>query len=399
MKILIIHNFYREPGGEDQVVADETKLLQTHGHQVFHYFSDNKTINESQPLSLAIRTIWNRQAYRDIRKVISIYQPDVAHFHNTFPLISPAGYHAAKAEGIPVVQTLHNYRFFCPNAHLFRNGQNCESCLTKKFPWPGIAHACYRGNRMTTTLVGIMLGFHQTIKTLNNKIDLFIALTQAAKDKFIAGGLPAHKIMVKPNFVSPDPLKGCGTGHFGLFVGRLIAEKGVLTLLNAWKKLLSPLPLVIVGQGLLSPLVKKAASENPLITWLGRKSSMEVMDLLGQSSCAIFPSEWQEPFGRVVVEAFSKGTPVITSNFGAMAELVDHERTGLHFKAGDSSDLANRVDHLMGNDHLRQQMGLEARKEYERKFTAESNYEALSTIYRKAMSQEMRELKTASSER
>lgn len=397
MKILIIHNFYREPGGEDQVVADETKLLQTHNHQVFHYFSDNKTINESQPLSLAIQTIWNRQAYRDIRKIISIYQPDVAHFHNTFPLISPAGYYAAKAEGIPVVQTLHNYRFLCPNAHLFRNGQNCESCLSKKFPWPGIAHACYRGNRMATTLVSVMLGSHQILKTLNTKVDIFIALTRAAREKFIEGGFPGHKVLVKPNFVSSEPVKGCGTGNFGLFVGRLIVEKGILTLLNAWKILRSTLPLVIVGEGPLSHLVRKAASENPLIKWVGRQSSIEVMDLLGQSSCAIFPSEWQEPFGRVVVEAFSKGTPVITSNFGAMAELVDHGRTGLHFKPGDSSDLANQIDFLMANNHLRHQMRLEARWEYERKYTAETNYEQLMHVYCQSMSQEMRELKMASS--
>lgn len=396
MKILIIHNFYRKPGGEDQVIADETKLLQTHDHQVYHYFLDNKTIRISQPFSLAMKTIWNRQAYWDIRKMIRIFKPDVAHFHNTFPLISPAGYYAAKKEGIPVVQTLHNYRFFCPSAHLFRNGRNCESCLRKKFPWPGIAHSCYQDNRITTTLVGIMLGFHQIFKTLNTKVDIFIALTQASKEKFIKGGLPGHKIIVKPNFVSPDPTQGCGTGNFGLFVGRLIPEKGVQTLLNAWKKLRYPFPLIIVGEGPLSSLIQKTALKYPHISWLGRKSSLEVRDLLGRSSFTIFPSEWHEPFGRVVIEAFSKGTPVITSNFGAMAELVDHGRTGLHFNSGDSSDLANQIDFLITNSHLRQQMRVEARKEFERKFTADHNYEQLNKIYRKTMSLDTRELKTVS---
>src|SRR5581483_9761958 len=194
----------------------------------------------------AARTVWSRPAYRVLRELLRAHRPAVAHFHNTFPLISPAAYYACRAERVPVVQTLHNFRLLCPNALFFRDGRVCEDCLGKAVPWPGVAHKCYRGSRSASAAVCTMLTVHRALGTWHTAVDRFIALTDASRRKFVAGGLPADKIAVKANFVDPDPGPGTGAGGYGVFVGRLSAEKGVGTLLKAWQQLGRDVPLKIV---------------------------------------------------------------------------------------------------------------------------------------------------------
>ena len=227
----------------------ETALLESYGHRVVRYITHNDRVAELNSVTLAGKTVWNSSAYRELRNLIHLEQPDVAHFHNTFPLVSPAGYYAARAEGVPVVQTLHNYRLLCPNALFFRDGGVCEDCKSKAITWPGVVHKCYRGSRAASGVVTAMLTTHRALRTWRKKVDVYIALTEFARRKFIEGGLPAGKIIVKPNFVYPDPGPGEGEGGFALFVGRLSFEKGVGTLLAAWEHLDRRIPLKIVGDG------------------------------------------------------------------------------------------------------------------------------------------------------
>src|SRR5437773_765730 len=229
MKILVVHNYYKQAGGEDQCVAAEVEMLQAHGHEVTQYVLHNDAIDRMSRLEVATRTIWSRRAYREIRELIHSHRPEIAHFNNTFPLISPAAYYAARAEKVGVVQTLHNFRLLCPNALFFRAGRVCEDCLGKSIPWPGVVHKCYRGSRAASATTAAMLAVHRMLGTWREAVDTYIALTDFGRQKFIEGGLPPEKIAVKPNFVHPDPGPGAGTGGYAIFVGRLSEEKGLQT--------------------------------------------------------------------------------------------------------------------------------------------------------------------------
>jgi glycosyltransferase involved in cell wall biosynthesis len=385
MKILAVHNRYQRPGGEDQVFVDETALLEARDHRVVRYEVHNDQVERVNRLTLAKDTVWNTSAHRELRALIRLERPDVVHFHNTLPLVSPAGYYAARAEGVPVIQTLHNYRLLCPVALFFRDGRVCEDCMGKAVPWPGVVHECYRGSRAASGVIATMLTVHRVLRTWTEMVDVYIALTEFARKKFIEGGLPAGKIVVKPNFVAPDPGRGQGGGGYALFVGRLAPEKGTGTMLAAWERLGTRIPLKIVGDGPLRDRVVEAAARRSNVEWLGHRPVEEVHALMGKADMLVFPSEWYETFGRVAVEAFATGTPVIGANIGAVAELVEHGRTGLEFRPGDPEDLVTQVEWALSHPAELRRMRDEVRAEFEAKYTAERNYRALMEIYEAAL--------------
>lgn len=381
MKILSVHSRYQQRGGEDECREAEENLLREMKHSVEVYEENNDRVAGMNSISLAATTIWSTQAYETVKQSIREKNYDVIHVHNFFPMISPSVYYAAKAEGVPVVQTLHNYRLLCPNALFFRQGKVCEDCLGKYIPYPGVLNSCYRESLVASGAVSTMLTVHRTMQTWTEMVDVYIALTEFARQKFIAGGLPANKIVVKPNFVHPNPQPGTGSGGYALFVGRLSTEKGLDTLLAAWQKFAIKMPLKIIGDGPLAPEVSAIAEKLPTVEWLGRRPLAEVYNLMGEATALIFPSKWYETFGRVAVEAFAKGTPVIAANIGAIAELVDNGRTGLHFQAGDEASLAGSVEWVLQNPKQIAQMRHEARAEFESKYTATQNYQQLMDIY------------------
>jgi len=385
MKVLLIHNLYTQPGGEDVVFEAERALLERYGHEVITFVEDNARLNVINPLKAAVDTIWSKEAQRNIRKLIEQSRPDVVHFHNTFLRISPAAYYVVKEMGLPVVQTLHNYRLICPGALLMRDGHLCEDCLDKVIPWPGIVYSCWRNSRMGTAVVTAMLTVHRLLKTWIKQVDVYIALTEFARRKFIEGGLPAEKISVKPNFIYPDPGKGEHGGNFALFVGRLSAEKGVKTLFSAWR-LLKGIPLKVVGDGPLMAEVRECVEREGLtVEVLGRRSREEVFALMRSASFLLFPSEWYEGFPMTIAEAFACGLPVVVSQLGAMDEIVEDGRTGLLFEPGNPEDLAEKVEWAWTHPKEVKRMGEEARREYEEKYTAERNYRMLMEIYQHAI--------------
>jgi glycosyltransferase involved in cell wall biosynthesis len=386
MKVLSVHNHYQQFGGEDKVFASETALLESHGHQVVRFTVSNDQASDWGPLDLAKATIWNEDIYQELRTLIRKEKPQVAHFYNTFLLVSPAAYHAAKEEGIPVIQALQNYRLLCPNKGLlFRENKVCEECIGKFVPWPGIVHGCYRGSRPQTAVVAAMLSFHRTIRTYQDKIDLFIPTIEFVKEKHIEGGFPPEKMMVKPNFLDPDPGLGSGEGDFVLFVGRLTEEKGVLTLLKAWESLGQQIPLKILGDGPLNEYTQQVARQNSGVEYLGFKSAQEIYEIMGQARALVCPSEWYEPFGLVIIEAYAKGTPVIAANQGSMKTLIDHQRTGLHFDPGQADQLVEQVEWMLAHPSEWQQMRKAVRSEFEQKYMAEQNYQRLIHIYQRAI--------------
>lgn len=381
MRILLVHNRYQQAGGEDTALASELEMLTQRGQDVRAYVDDNHRISSMSRLSLAANTIWSHHSYRRLRDVIRHTRPDVVHFQNTFPLVSPAAYYAARHESVPVVQTLHNYRLLCPNALFYREGRVCEVCLRKWFPWPGVAHACYRGNRTATAVVATMLAVHRLVKTWERGVDVYVALTEFARQKFVEAGLPAERLAVKPNFIYPDPGEGGGCRDYALFVGRLSPEKGVRLLLRAWERLGHDVPLKIVGDGPLAVDVARATQRMPGVEWLGRRTPSEVYDLMGQAAFLVFPSEWYEGLPLTAVESFAKGTPIVAADLGAMSTVVRHRHTGLHFRPSDAEDLVRSVEWARTHPADVRVMGRAARREYERYYTSDRNYDLLMAIY------------------
>ena len=390
MRILVAHNFYQQPGGEDQVFASEVQLLRRFGHEVATFEADNDAIDSMGRIELLRSTLWNRKMGAAIGKVAAAHRAEIVHFHNTFPLISPAAYRAAHDAGAAVVQTLHNFRLLCPNALFFRDGKACELCLGKTFAVPGIIHKCYRGSRSASAAVAALAGTHRLLATWRNAVDAYIALAEFARQKFIAGGLPADRIAVKSNFLDPDPGPGSGDGGYALFVGRLSEEKGISTLLSAWrpaKKGISTFlpPLKIIGDGPMVDEVKSAAKENSQIEWLGRLPLEQVVEMIGRAAVLVFPSNCYENFARVIVEAYAKGTPVIASRHGPMPDIVPDGKTGRLFTPGDAQDFAKTVREMLSDAGALATLRTNAREAYCSQYTGEANHEALMKIYTRAL--------------
>lgn len=387
MRILLCHNRYQHAGGEDRVFEDEGALLEKYGHQVFRFTISNDSIVDLNRIELVAKTFWNKAVASELDQIICRDRPDVMHVTNAFPLISPSAYKVAKDHGVGVVQSIHNYRMLCPKAQFVRNSQVCEKCLGKRFAWPAIYHACYKENRLATTVVAAMTAFHRARNSWTQLVDRFIAPTQFVKDKHVEGGFDARQIDVKPNFVFPDPGSGSGDGNYVAFAGRLSAEKGVDTLLETWQHLSANVRLKIAGDGPLADRVKAAADADNRIEWLGRIEKKEMFDLLGQATCLIMPSVCYETFGLTIVEAFSKGTPVVVSRMGAMQELVQDGRNGFLVEPGNAKQFAATVDQVFSMDTA--ELRVAARQDFELKYTAEANQEWLTDIYSKALSQQV----------
>jgi len=389
MNILLVHNSYQQRGGEDVVFEQETELLRQRGHRVIVYVRSNSEIQDYSPLrrlALAKQTIWASDAHDEIAALIRRKKPDLVHVHNTLVMISPSVYSACQDAGVPVVQTLHNYRLFCPEANFLRKGHICEQCLDKSLIH-SVVHGCYRESRFSTAPVALMLAFHRARQTWD-LVHSFIALSKFARSKFVQGGVPAQKLVVKPNFVYPDPGVREHAGEFALYVGRLSAEKGVDTLLHAWKHVKARIPLFIIGDGPLSQQLSSECEQDSRISFFGRLPRAQVLDAMKRARFLVVPSICYENFPMSIVEAYACGLPVIASDIGAIQEMVESGRTGLLFRPGDAPELAEWIEWAWNHPADLTRMGAECRADYESKYTAEGNYKSLMTIYERLTSRQ-----------
>lgn len=369
----------------------ERDLLRAAGHNVLEYQRSNRELEHYSPLrrmSLVGRTVWAPDSHREFTALLRKHRPDIVHVHNTFPLISPSVYWACRGEQVPVVQTLHNYRLFCPGANCFRAGRPCEDCIDGNF-WQGAAHGCYRGSRTQTAAVALMLAVHHAHKTWTRMVDRYIVLTAFARSRFVKAGLPAEKITVKPNCVNPDPGKRQGKGSYALFVGRVSQEKGAHTLLRAWRRLPSAFSLRIAGDGPSSAQLESEVRAQNLsnVTFLGRLPREQVIAAMKNARFVIFPSELYENLPLTIIEAFACGVPVLASNLGAMQEIVEDGSTGLFFQPGDAEDLARTVTRALEQPEYVCRLGEQARKEYEAKYTASEDCRRLLEIYQRVITE------------
>jgi len=389
MKIVMVHNTYREAGGEDVVFESEKRLLERTGHTVIPYVRSNMEVQDASLLDrigITSRMVWSSKTRREFASLLDAERPDIVHVHNTFMVISPSIYSACLERAIPVVQTLHNFRLLCPGANFFRDGSICKECVDQSL-LQSVRHGCYRNSRGATAGVALMLAVHRGLNTWPASVTRFIALTEFAKEQFIAAGFPADKFVVKPNFADPDPCERAGSGEYAVFIGRLVENKGLWVLLNAWKTLRSPHPLHIVGEGSERAALEARARELQLsgISFRGRLSHAEVIETIKGARFVIVPSTLYEGLPMCIVESFACGTPVLCSRLGGLAEIVEDHLTGLHFNPGEAQDLASKVDWAWNHPSDLARMGRAARGKYEAEYTADKNYSLLMGIYKQAL--------------
>jgi glycosyltransferase involved in cell wall biosynthesis len=382
--VLQIHTRYRQAGGEDQVVEAERRLLEGAGIRVHQVIFDNADLLESRSptgdLKLAASAIWSRAAKHRVRAAIEANRPDVMHVHNTFAAASPSVY--AAADGIPVVQTLHNYRMVCPVATAFRDGRACTDCVGRSVPWPSVLHACIHGSRSQSAVAAATIAVHRALGTFQRRIALYVALTTFQRRLMIAGGLPAERIRVIPNFLEPDPGLRNGLRSGILYVARLAKEKGIEVLLRA--AALQPGAVRIAGDGPLQPLVERAAAAGH-IDYVGRLDPSSVLEELRRATALVLPSIWFEGLPLTVLEAYATGTPVIASRIGSLAEVVEDGLTGLLADAHDTDGLAERLRWAISHPNEMREMGSRARQEYETRYRGPEHLDALLDSYAVAL--------------
>lgn len=322
MRVLQVHTRYREAGGEDAVVAAEADLLRQAGHEVVQWVEHNPT-GLGDTLRALLKAPDNRAAAAEVAAAAAAAAPDVVHVHNTWFATSPAVFPALKrATGARVVMTLHNYRLSCANALLLRDGAPCELCVGST-PWRAVRYGCYRDSRLQSVPAAATIAINKRRSTWSDNVDGFLALTEFARSRAVAGGLPASKVTVKPNFVA-DPGARTGPAEASsqvLFVGRITPEKGVATLLEAWR--LSPpdgLELIVAGDG--PQLPELQAQTWPGVRLIGRVDRATVQKLMFESRALAFPSEWYEGMPMTILEAFASGLPVVGSDLGSMTEIL-----------------------------------------------------------------------------
>lgn len=386
MKVLLVHNRYQQRGGEDAVVDAEACLLTSRGIVVQRFDADNDAIRGAWAkiqVSTGQFVVASNMQHR-IAKALTEFRPDVVHVHNWFPTISPSIFRQSKAARIPVVHTLHNFRLLCVGATLFRDGHVCEDCIGSTFRSQGVVHKCYRESTIGSAVGTAGMLAHWAAGTWHHCVDRYIALTEFSRAKLIEGGLPQDKIVVKPNFVDPDPLAGPGDGNYFLYAGRLTEEKGLRTLIQCWKNAPDLPPLCIVGEGPLRDEVSQAAATLPNLRWLGLKTSEEVVWLMARAKAIICPSLWYEGMPRVVIESLAVGTPVVASRIGGYPEMIVDGESGALFAPGDADALLNRIRELEGREAFLD-MRPKARNRFLADYTGERNFSRLVDIYQEAM--------------
>jgi glycosyltransferase involved in cell wall biosynthesis len=387
LKILLCHNFYQQSGGEDAAVRALKALLEAEGHQVIFYSEDNQEIEQYggfQKIRFFPRTMFSARTYRRLHRIAAQEKPDIAHVQNVFPLLSPALYVALKSAGIPIVQSIQNYRLMCINGLFLREGRICELCKNGNF-LSSFRFKCYRDNYLLSGLYALTISGHRHLGTFK-KIDQFIAPTRYVAEKLVESGVAdLPRVSVLGNFL-PRPLPNYGRADlqnpYIFYVGRLSREKGIFTLLNAIREV-PRVKLKVAGSGPLASDVKGYIQSNRIrnVELLGFVSDEEKYDLLRGALCCVLPSECYEGFPVVLLESAAVGTPIIASRIGSLATLVSNEDTGLLFNPRDATDLRTKLERLVADPAIAIKMGEQARCWLETAHTPEAHHKALMNIY------------------
>ncbi|WP_158380582.1 glycosyltransferase family 4 protein [Carnobacterium inhibens] len=391
-KVLLVHNYYQIPGGEDSVFYNEKKLLEVNGHEVITYTRNNQEItkfNILDKIKYPFNSVFSIKGYRDIKKIIKYNNVELLHVHNTWPLISPSVYYAAFKCNIPVVQTIHNFRMICPGATLYYNGKICEDSLYKGLK-STLKLKIYKGSFIQTLISAITLKTHRifgTYKRIN-----YIFLTEFNKKKILELNnkgktiIDESKTFIKPNFVNGDKviIPFDKRKNQFVFAGRLDKSKGIVLLLKAWLQI-KDFDLIICGTGPEEEWCKKFIKDNKLtnVKFFGFISNEKTVKIISESKALILPTQWYEGFPMTIAESLSSGTPVIGSDIGNVGDIIDDEVNGIKFKYNSIDSLRDsiyRFESIDGN-----QLVLNAASIFKKKYNSKSNYEILNNIYKNVL--------------
>lgn len=387
MRILFCHNLFREIGGQNRFIQWEINELEKRGHEIILYAKDSRDIEQYSLLKkmlIPFECIYSQRSYKEVIKIIEKYNPDVAHVHNVFPLISPSIYYAIKKKKIPIVQTIHDYRILCPNGLFFTHGKICDTCKYGN-TYYAIRNKCLHNSYWISAIYALSIGFHHLIAdTFRKQIDKYIAISNITASKMIEGNISEERIEIKYSYAISKVYKQKEkVGQYFLFVGRHSAEKGIIVLLNAYLKLKGG-NLKIVGQGPLTKELKNKVNNLNItgVEFLGYVSDNELSDIYREAFCTIIPSIWHETFGVVANESFKTATPVIASRIGALPEIVEHYVNGLLFEPNNSDDLAIQMKYLLQNPEKALEFGNNGLKMVEDKFNVKKSIDKLESIYK-----------------
>lgn len=385
--VLVVHNRYLEGGGEDTVVRAEIELLRHNGHRVLQYARHNREIQSfgwKQRAGLALATTWNHESYSEVRRLIRQERPDVVHCHNLMPLLSPSVYYACAAEGVPAVQSVHNYRLFCPSGNFFRCGEICEDCRFGLVN--SLVHRCYRQSLGQTSALALMLGAHRALRTWRERVSAYIAPSEFCGKVLQKNGIPHEKIAVKPHFVASTYPPITGPGKYAVFVGRLSEEKGILQLLSIWKQL-PTIPLMIIGCGPAEGDAKRLAqaSSPNRICFTGQLSHDQIFERVREARFLLAPSLCYETFGLAVLEAAACGVPAVAARDGALHELISEHQDGLLFDPKDEEEAGDVIRWAWSHPLSMREMGRAARQKVLQKYSSAQNYTQLLDVYMKAI--------------
>ena len=392
LRILHVHNAYQIPGGEDVVVANEKKLLEMNGNEVFSYSRNNdelKTMNAFQKLLIPFTAVYSFKTYREVKKLIRENKIDIVHVHNTLMVVSPSVFYAAFHCHVPVVQTLHNFRMLCPAGSYFRGDRICEECSEKGLQC-SLKYGCYRGSKAQTFVSAAILKIHRMLGTYR-KVN-FICLTEFNREKLSRlneGGkqiVDMKKVYIKPNFTFQEGISGevQKAGDYFLVVGRVEALKGIDVVVKAFEKIPDQ-KLIVAGDGPMMAEMKAYIKEHNMsnVKFAGYLDKAKVQEKYRGAKAVIMASQCYEAFAMTIAEAYSNAVPVIAGNVGNLANMVEEGVTGIKFVYDSPDDLAAKI--LKYNTMDIAKMKQNAKTFYEKRLKPEDNYRILEEIYHKIM--------------
>lgn len=395
MRILMVHNSYAKPSGEEHASQGLADLLEANGHQVSWYRRSSEEITRSKlgQVKAFFSGIYNPSSVKEISKVLNDVEPDIVQVQNLYPLISPSVMREFKRRGLPVVMRTPNYRLFCPNGLFYTNGEVCERCTQRGKEFWCVLKNC-EGSLFKSTGYALRNSVTRITGMITNNVDMFITQSQFQKNQYIRLGLPSENIGILPA-LSPkvDKVTEEQTSKFVSFVGRVSLEKGITTFIEAARNLPN-IKFAVAGNyyGL-----EKLVEESPdNISWFGFLSGKDLQDFYLNSKIVVIPSQWYEGFPNIAVQAMLYKKALICSNIGVFTNFIQNGKNGLLFEPSNTEDLISKILLLYSDDALREEICRNAEQEARDIYSHETIYEHLIEIYQKAQKRSHEKLNTPS---
>jgi glycosyltransferase involved in cell wall biosynthesis len=384
VRILQLHSHHAAKGGATEVMDHERALLEAAGHTVEQYTVPAVRDAGLPAWRAGAKAVWNRDAARAVTLATRRVRPDVVHAHTPFPLMSPAVFRAAAAEGVPTLATLHSYRYSCIAGTCVRDGAICEDCVGSRLKLSGVRHRCYHDDLGASTALTVSLDLHRAIGTFHRSVTRYLTLTDFSRRLLVRDGFPPDRVVVKPNSVPDEGFRHVPSSpeRRVVFAGRFIELKGVRTLLDAWASA-APVGvrLVLAGDGELRPLVEHRAAVDPSIEYVGWVEQAEVARLMGSAELVVVPSQWYEGAPLVILRSLGVGTPVLVSDLENLSTEVVQDSAGWTFATGDPASLAQQLTLLTSRPDRTLKARSRARRSYEERYAPSRDLERLEGLY------------------